>query len=84
MKNSVNTFGIVLTTTGSFLVWRYLTELNWADKNAFLRGEGRMVIPSPSKKAINKFKCQLMLSKLGFGLILVGGFFQILSNYIGD
>lgn len=84
MKTNINTLGIFLTTVGSFLVWRYLTELNWADKNAFLRGEGRMVIPCPSKKEINKFKRQLMLSKLGLGSILIGGAFQILSNYISD
>jgi hypothetical protein len=81
MKTHLNTLGILLTTLGSFLVWRYLTELNWADKDAYLKGEGVLTVPSPSKEDIKKFKCQLRLSKLGLGLILFGGAVQVVSNY---
>lgn len=84
MKTHINTLGVILSALGSFLVWRYLTELNWADKDAFLRGEGRMVVPSPSKEDIRKFKRQLTLSKLGLGLIIVGGGLQVISNYWGQ
>ena len=84
MKTHINTLGIISATLGSFLVWRYLTELNWADKEAFLKGEGRMVIPSPSEQDVKKFKCQLRLSKLGLGLILLGGALQVVSNYLSE
>lgn len=84
MKTHINTLGIISATLGSFLVWRYLTELNWADKEAFLKGEGRMVIPSPSEQDVKKFKYQLRLSKLGLGLILLGGALQVVSNYLSE
>lgn len=84
MKTHINTFGIILSTVGSFLVWRYLTELNWADKDAYLRGQGVLTVPSPSKEDIKKFKCQLWLSKLGLGFILLGGVIQVASNYCSD
>ena len=81
MKTHLNTLGIILATLGSFLVWKYLTELNWADKDAFLKGKGVMTIPSPSDADVKKFKYQLWMSKLGLGLIVFGGAVQIISNY---
>jgi hypothetical protein len=82
MKVHINTLGVIFTTLGSFLVWRYLTELNWADKEAFLKGKGVLTVPSPTEDDIKKFKCQLRLSKLGLGLILLGGALQVVSNYL--
>jgi hypothetical protein len=84
MKTHINTLGIIFATLGSYLVWRYLTELNWADKEAFLKGEGVMTIPSPTPEDIKKFKYQLRLSKLGLGLIILGGGIQVLSNYLPE
>jgi hypothetical protein len=84
MKIHINTLGIIFGCIGSFLVWRYLTELNWADKKSYLQGQGVMVIPSPIKEDINKFKLQLRLSKLGMTMILIGGLIQIISNYLPE
>lgn len=42
-KNFVNSSGI-----GAYLVWRYLTETNFADKEAYLCGEGVLTVPNPS------------------------------------
>lgn len=84
MKILINTLGIISSTLGSFLVWRYLTELNWADKEAFLKGKGVLTVPSPTEEEIKKFKRQLRLSKLGLGLILLGGAIQIVSNYLSE
>ncbi len=84
MKTHINTLGIIFAVLGSYLVWRYLTELNWADREAFLRGEGVMIIPSPTAEDVKKFKCQLRLSKLGLLLIILGGGVQVLSNYLPE
>jgi hypothetical protein len=84
MKTHLNTAGILLTTIGSFLVWKYLTELNWADKGAFLRGDGLFTVPSATEAEIRRFRRQLRLSKLGLSLIMLGGAFQIGSNYCPD
>lgn len=81
MKTLINTLGIISATLGSFLVWRYLTELSWADKEAYLKGKGVLTVPTPTENDIKKFKCQLRLSKLGLGLILLGGALQVVSNY---
>ena len=84
MKTHINTLGVIFSSIGSFLVWRYLTELNWADKEAFLKGKGVLTVPSPTEDDVKKFKCQLWLSKLGLGLILLGGALQVISNYLSE
>lgn len=84
MRIHINTLGIVFATLGSYLVWRYLTELNWADKEAFLRGEGVLTVPSPTVWDVKKFRCQLLLSKLGLMLIVFGGAIQVMSNYLPE
>jgi hypothetical protein len=81
MKTHINTIGIILTIVGSFLVWKYLTELSWADKEAYIRGEGILTIPSPTEADIKKFRRQLCLSKIGLIIIVLGGTLQIISNY---
>lgn len=81
MKTYLSTIGILLTSIGSFLAWKYLTELNWADKEAFLRGEGIFTVPSPTEADVIKFRRQLRLSKIGLALILIGGAVQIVSNH---
>jgi hypothetical protein len=81
MKSYLSTIGILLTSIGSFLVWKYLTELNWADKEAFKRGEGLLTVPSPTEADVRRFRRQIWLSKIGLTLILIGGAVQIVSNH---
>ncbi|MDO9100262.1 hypothetical protein [Hydrogenophaga sp.] len=78
----MNSFGVLLATIGAYLVWRYLTELNFIDKEAYLRGEGVMAIPDPTPAEIASFKRSLRLSKLGLTLIALGGVAQIFSNHL--
>ena len=82
MKTTINSLGILFTTIGSFLVWRYLTEINFADKESYLEGKGVLTVPCPSEADVSKFKRSLCLSETGLLLILWGGFFQIVSNYM--
>ena len=84
MKKHVNSAGIILATIGSLLVWKYLTELNFADKKVYLEGKGSMTIPCPTPEDVKKFKRTLLLSKLGLAMIVVGGALQVLSNYMCD
>ena len=81
MKTAINSIGILLSTVGSFLVWRYLTEINFADKEKYLQGEGVLVVPSPTPEDIKKFKRSLALSETGLVLIIWGGALQVISNY---
>jgi hypothetical protein len=84
VKTHLNTFGIILATVGSYLVWRYLTELNFADKDEYLKGKGSITIDNPTPEDVAKFKRSVCLSKLGLGLIIVGGLAQVVSNYLPD
>lgn len=71
-----------MTTAGAYLVWRYLIELNFADKEAYLKGEGVLTIRDPSSEQIAKFKRAIRLSKIGLLLIILGGVAQIVSNHL--
>ncbi len=82
MQTYLNSIGVLMATSGAYLVWRYLTELNFADKKAYLRGEGVMAIPDPNKEEIATFKRALLLSKLGLVLIVLGGVAQVVSNHL--
>jgi hypothetical protein len=84
MKINLNSLGVICASIGTFLVWRYLTELNFSDKEAYLRGEGILTVPNPSALDIRRFKRSVVLSKAGLILILIGGLFQVVSNYLPD
>jgi hypothetical protein len=84
MKTHLNTLGFILATIGSYLVWRYLTELNFADKEEYLQSRGAMTVPAPSAEDVAKFKRSVRLSKMGLGLIIAGGLAQVVSNYLPD
>jgi hypothetical protein len=84
MKIHLNTIGVILATLGSYLVWRYLTELNFADKDAYKQGQGVFVVPSPKPDDIAKFSRSVRLSKLGLSFIFLGGMAQVVSNYLPE
>ncbi len=44
-KNFMNSNVVAFASLGAFLVWRYLTEISFADKEAYLRGEGVLTVP---------------------------------------
>ena len=82
MKVLINSLGLVLATFGAFLVWYFIAELNFADKEAYLRGVGQMTVPRPMPEDIKKLKMEIFLSRTGLALILVGGVLQIISNFL--
>jgi hypothetical protein len=84
MKINLNSLGVICASIGAFLVWRYLTELNFSDKEAYLRGEGILTVPDPSALDIRRFKRSVALSKAGLILILIGGLLQVVSNYLPE
>ena len=78
----LNSLGVAFASAGFILVWRYLTEISFVDKEAYMRGQGVFTVPVPSKSDISRFKRSMLLSRLGIAMILLGGLFQIASNYI--
>lgn len=83
-KNLINSVGVAFASLGAFLVWRYLTEINFADKEAYLRGEGLLTVPDPTQDDIKRLRCSIILSKLGLAMILFGGVLQVVSNHISS
>lgn len=82
MKTAVNTLGLILATVGSFLVWHFIGELNFADKKAFLEGKGVLTVPDATPSEIAELKRKMALSKLGMAGIAIGGVLQIVSNFM--
>jgi len=82
MQPYLNSFGVLMTTAGAYLVWRFLTELNFVDKEAYLKGEAVLTGRDPSPEEIATFKRAIRLSKLGLWLIVLGGVAQIVSNHL--
>ena len=83
-ESYVNSAGIVLSSLGAYLVWQYLTDINFADKKAYLLGKGVLTVPNPSLKDIRRLKRSILFSKMGLCMILFGGALQILSNHISS
>ena len=81
MKAHLSTAGIIFTIIGALLIWFFLAELNFAKKDEYLKGIGEIEVPNPTPEDIEKFKRNICLSRIGIGLIVVGGFLEISSNY---
>lgn len=81
-KNLINSVRVAFASLGAFQVWRYLTEINFTDKEAYLRGDGLLTVSDPSQYDIKRLSCSIILSKLGLPMILFGRVLQIVSNHI--
>jgi hypothetical protein len=82
MKVCLNSLGVTLATIGAFLVWYFIGQLNFADRDTFLKGNGKLIVPTVTTEMIKKLRIEMLLSKLGLALIVIGGILQIASNYI--
>jgi hypothetical protein len=82
MKVCLNSLGVTLATIGVFLVWYFIGQLNFADRDTFLKGNGKLIVPTVTTEMIKKLRIEMLLSKLGLALIVIGGILQIASNYI--
>ena len=81
-KSHINSAGVFLSAVGAFLVWFFIAELNFADRDEYLKGRGRVTIPDPSSAEIKRLKMRIRFSRVGLILILIGGLLQIISNYL--
>lgn len=82
MKIFINSLGILLATLGSFLVWKFIKDISFADKEAYLNGKGLLIVPKVDDADVKKYKKSVFFSNLGLVLILCGGILQIISNYL--
>jgi len=57
--------GVAFACLGVFLVWRYLTEINFVDKEAYFRGEGMLTVPDRSAEALRLLKRAMLFVQIG-------------------
>ena len=82
MKTHMNAAGVALSALGAFLVWYFVAELNFANKESYLKGQGSIEILDPSTEDIRKLRLRIGISRLGLALILVGGLLQVVGTYM--
>ena len=82
MKTHLIAAGVAISAFGAFLVWYFIAEINFANKQSYLRGEASLEILDPSPADIRKLRFNIRISRIGLALILVGGLLQIIGNYM--
>lgn len=83
-KTHVNTIGVVFAGVGSVLLWKYIGDVVYSDKDEFLKGNSTLMIHDATHEAISKLKWSIRLSRFGIGLIIAGSALQIASNYFPE
>ena len=78
----LTSLGLVLDIIGALILWRYVAEINFADKKDFLKGNASLVLADPTPEQIRSYKLSIWLSRLGIALLLVGFVLQLLGNYV--
>ena len=58
MKVCLNSLGVTLATIGVFLVWYFIGQLNFADRDTFLKGNGKLIVPTVTTEMIKKLRIE--------------------------
>ena len=74
--------GLVLDIIGALLLWRYVVEINFADKEDYLKGSATLVLADPTPESIQRYKRNITLSRIAIGLLVAGFIFQLIGNYV--
>ena len=81
-RTTLNSIGLVLDIIGALMLWRFVAEIAFADRDEFLKGHGQLRVFDPTPEQIGAFKRNMLFSRIGIGLLVVGFLFQLLSNYV--
>lgn len=81
-KSFVNPSGIAFAILGTSLVWRCLTEINFSDNEACLRGKETPTVPDLSSEGVCRLRCPILFSKFCLFMILAGRGPQIEGDHI--
>ena len=58
-KDWASSIGVTFASHDPFLVWRYLGENNFAEKEAYLNGEEIQTLLNPSLKEVCRLRCSI-------------------------
>lgn len=82
-KNFINTAGLLLATTGGCLLWYFVAEVAVVNKKGILAGEEVVfTIPSNTQVLRRSLYVNIVLSRIGVSLTVLGGVLQMVSNYM--
>lgn len=74
--------GLVLDIVGAFLLWKFVVEINFTDKEQWLSGNAVLVVSDPTPEQIKKFRRNMVISRLAICLLIAGFAFQLLGNQV--
>ncbi len=78
----LNSAGVCLATIGSGIAWYFLGQIDFSDREAFLRGESALHVRNATPAAIRKLRWNIWLSRSGVVLIFIGGCLQVIGNFV--
>ncbi len=82
-KYCINTLGLVFATAGGCLLWYFVTDVIKVNKKEILAGQDvQITIPANSTELRKSLKTNIILSRIGIFLTILGGVLQICSNYM--
>ena len=80
--DNITAIGLALDIIGALLLWKYVVEINFADKKDYLKGNATLVLADPTPEQIRRYKRNITLSRFGIGLLIAGFFLQLIGNYV--
>lgn len=79
---NITAFGLLLDIVGAILLWHYVAEINFADKEEYLKGNALLELKDPTQEEINAFKKKILFTRVGIALLVIGFTLQLIGNYV--
>ena len=78
----ITALGLTLDIIGAVLLWRYVVEINFADKEAYLQGHATLALVDPTPKQIQRYKNAIACSRIAIVFLVAGFILQLIGNYV--
>lgn len=79
---NVSSVGLILDIVGALLLWRYVAEIDFAEKDEFLKGNAVLNVADPTPEEIRSYKRNVFISRIGVALLVIGFSLQVVGNYV--
>ncbi len=79
--SKVNVIGILLVTTGTVMVWKYISVIGLTARRNPDKDGAEFIYTIPTAKGLRKIFFNRKVSILGIILVVIGSILQIISNF---
>ena len=79
---NVSTVGLFLDIVGALLLWRYVVEIDFVEKDEFLKGNAVLTPADPTPEEIRSYKRRIVISRIGVAFLVIGFSLQVVGNYV--